>query len=394
MAIQLSGSLDLTGSLQISGSINDIYFVDFDQKDSAAAVGRLGWDAGEGTLTIGLSGGNLNIPIGVNNFETAYNEDSSSISKGDVVRVSGAQGNRVAVKKANNWGDEGSATTIALAAETIGVGAEGKVILSGPLKGVNTTAFTEGDLLYVSSTPGGLTNIKPQAPFHEVRVGVAQRIHASVGIINVKVNNGYEIDELHNVRITTASLANNQLLAYSGSVWRNETINNLGIAITGSNTFIGNQTITGSLVVTGSATINSGSIRMPNRPAFRVVGTSSTDRVAQTTLSGSYTTVHYNEGNHYNNSTGIFTAPIAGLYNIYFNGRVGSVNAQQQVIVYKNGEAGVAQLMWEAAGNTGAVHFGVNGISKLEVGDTLEAKVAIGSIQFDGNDSFGATYIG
>ncbi|MFN9903897.1 MAG: hypothetical protein ACK55Z_35000, partial [bacterium] len=129
--------------------------------------------------------------------------------------VSGAQGNRVAVKKANNLDDGGSATTVALAAETIGVGAEGKVILSGPLKGIDTTAFAEGDLLYLSSTPGGITNIKPQAPLHEVRIGVAQRISATVGIINVKVDNGYEIDELHNVRITTASLAHNQLLAYS-----------------------------------------------------------------------------------------------------------------------------------------------------------------------------------
>jgi len=246
------GTQSVTGSVRISGSIDDISYIDFDTVAPATGIARLGWDAGEGTLTIGLSGGNVNIPIGVTSFETAYNEDSSSISKGDVVRVSGAQGNRVAVKKANNLDDGGSATTVALAAETIGVGAEGKVILSGPLKGIDTTAFAEGDLLYLSSTPGGITNIKPQAPFHEVRIGVAQRISATVGIVNVKVDNGYEIDELHNVRITTASLAFNQLLAYSGSVWRNETIGGLGIAITGSNTFIGIETISGSLLVSGS----------------------------------------------------------------------------------------------------------------------------------------------
>jgi len=133
---------------------------------------------------------------------------------------------------------------------------------------------------------------------------------------------------------------------------------------------------------------------MPNRPAFRIVGTASTDRVAQTTLSGSYTSIDYNEGNYYNNSTGIFTAPIAGLYQIYYNGRCGSVNAQQQVIIYKNGSTGTVQLMWEAPGNTGVAHFGVSGIVKLAVNDTLEVKIAIGSIQFDGNDSWGAAYIG
>jgi hypothetical protein len=152
--------------------------------------------------------------------------------------------------------------------------------------------------------------------------------------------------------------------------------------------------VTGSLLMTGSMTISSGSITMPNRPAFRVVGTASTDRVAQTTLSGSYASIDYNEGNYYNNSTGIFTAPLAGLYNVYYNGRCGNVNSMQQVIIYKNGAAGTVQLMWEAPGNTGVAHFGVSGVFKLAAGDTLEAKVAVGSIQFDGNDTWGAAYIG
>jgi hypothetical protein len=133
---------------------------------------------------------------------------------------------------------------------------------------------------------------------------------------------------------------------------------------------------------------------MPNRPAFRVVGTASTDRVAQTTLSGSYASIDYNEGNYYNNSTGIFTAPLTGLYNVYYNGRCGNVNAMQQVIIYKNGSTGTVQLMWETPGNTGVAHFGVSGVFKLVAGDTLEAKVAVGSIQFDGNDTWGAAYIG
>jgi hypothetical protein len=164
-----------------------------------------------------------------------------------------------------------------------------------------------------------------------------------------------------------------------------------GFVVSGSNNI---AEISGSLNVTGSITINSGSITMPNRPAFRVVGTGSTDRVAQTTLSGSYASIDYNEGNYYNNSTGIFTAPLTGLYNVYYNGRCGSVNAMQQVIIYKNGSSGNAQLMWEAPGNTGVAHFGVSGVFKLVAGDTLEAKVAVGSIQFDGNDTWGVAYIG
>ena len=50
--------------------------------------------------------------------------------------------------------------------------------------------------------------------------------------------------------------------------------------------------------------------------------------------------------------------------------------------------------MWESTTNTGAVHFGVSGIVKLAANDTLQVIVAVGKIQFDENDSWGATYIG
>ena len=154
----------------------------------------------------------------------------------------------------------------------------------------------------------------------------------------------------------------------------------------------GNTIITGSLNVSGSITITSGSVIMPNRPAFRVVGTSSTNITATTTLSGSAASVDYNQGNYYNNTTGEFTAPIAGLYSVFMNVRCGSINASQQAILYKNNS--IVQLMWEAAGNTGATHFGVSGIVNLAANDTLKVVVAVGSINFDANDNWGAAYIG
>ena len=190
----------------------------------------------------------------------------------------------------------------------------------------------------------------------------------------------------------TGSLTVTALTTISSSISANSSSLYLS---SGSNLYVQNNglvEITGSINLSGSITIKSGSITMVNRPAFRVSGSASTDRVVNTILSGSAVSVDYNEGGYFNTTNGKFTAPIAGLYHVYFNGRVGSTNSPMQVIVYKN--TNISTLMWESQTNTGASHFGVSGILKLAVNDTLEAKVTVGSIQFDGNDSWGATYIG
>ena len=94
-------------------------------------------------------------------------------------------------------------------------------------------------MIYLSpTTPGYITNVKPQAPQHTVILGYVVYAHANNGIIFVKVDNGYEIDELHNVRIDTGSLTSGQLLVRSGSVWVN------------SNQLTGSYGLTGSLQAT------------------------------------------------------------------------------------------------------------------------------------------------
>jgi len=195
----------------------------------------------------------------------------------------------------------------------------------------------------------------------------------------------------------TGSLTVTALTTISSSI----SANSSSLYLTsGSNLYVQNGglvEITGSVTLSGSMTIQSGSIMMPNRPAFRVTGAGG-PTYATTVLSGSMVVVDYNEGGHYNTTNGTFTAPIAGLYQVNLVCRTYSNSgAASQAVVVKNNTAGTngtVQIMLEWAANTTVNHIGGSTISKLAVGDTLKAVVFMGSASFDANDNFSIAYIG
>lgn len=219
---------DATG---INSGISLADYVDFDTAAGAAtAIGRLFWNDQDGTLEVGLTGGSVTLPIGQKQVIRVVNKTGSSLTAANYqcVKISGAQGQRpkVALAQANN--DSNSADTIGLVTETIANNQEGFVATSGLVTGINTTgslqgeSWNDGDVLYLSGTTAGrLTNVKPSAPTHTVIVGFVVYAHINQGKIFVKVDNGYEIDELHNVKIT--SPADGDVLTYDAALgyWKN-----------------------------------------------------------------------------------------------------------------------------------------------------------------------------
>jgi hypothetical protein len=158
------------------------------------------------------------------------NQSGSTIAAGSIVYISGATGNKPLITKAQANNDTNSAQTIGFTKTAIANNGTGFVIVRGELENIDTSALTEGVQLYLSPTTAGTwTTTKPSAPQHLVYVGIVIRSHPTLGVILVAVQNGYELNELHDVAIS--SVADNNLLAYEASttLWKNKTFSALGL---------------------------------------------------------------------------------------------------------------------------------------------------------------------
>jgi len=229
-----TATLDDTGNMDTASLKADYFDLDTAATAPADAVGRTAWDDGSGGSILGLKGGVVTYYTGQQEFARVYNGSGAAMTKGQVVYIVGAQGNRVDVRLARANAESTSANTIGFVAEPIAAGAEGWVQTTGPLPKLDTSTLTAGQTVYLSpTTAGAYTTTRPTAPNHTVILGFVERISATVGSIYLKVDNGYELDELHNVNITSPT--GGQLLAYdqTNGYWKNLTLTDgTGISIT------------------------------------------------------------------------------------------------------------------------------------------------------------------
>lgn len=159
---------------------------------------------------------------------TGYNATGAPIPKMSVVYLDGPQGNlpKMLLAQANN--EANSSLTYGITQSAIGNMNSGIIVEAGRLENLDTNiaGWNEGDILYLSPTvPGGITATRPLAPDQLVFVGVLVRKHPTQGVIQVKVQNGYELDELHNVQILTTP-ADGAVLAYDSvsDLWKPSTV--------------------------------------------------------------------------------------------------------------------------------------------------------------------------
>ena len=227
----------ITGDIDLKTyGLDNVGHIQFDLEHDVTDIeeGHLHWNTEYGTLEAGLAGGNVNLQMGQELLlpRRVKNTSGSDMEKGSLVYISGGDGVNAYVSLAKADTEETSANTIAMLTEDINNGKFGYATTAGLVRGrilqpLDTFSYAEGDTLYLSEiTAGAFTDVKPESPNHLVAIGQVFRSHATEGMIIVRIINGFELEELHNVH--TSSTANGDIIQWNADNlrWENSDIFN------------------------------------------------------------------------------------------------------------------------------------------------------------------------
>jgi hypothetical protein len=187
--------------------------------------GTIFWDADDETVDIVLNG--YTMKIGEDLFYPVKNQTGSTIAKGVAVRFNGTLGasGRLLIAPFIADGSVPSSRFMGVTAEEILNGEDGKVLYFGRVRGINTNAFNEGDILYASTTvAGGYQTAIPVAPNNIVQVAAVVTKHVNNGTIFVRPTLGSNLNTDEAVKLT--SVADKNLLQYQSgtALWENKSL--------------------------------------------------------------------------------------------------------------------------------------------------------------------------
>jgi hypothetical protein len=299
----------------------DAGFVSFDTTPTGTPTtqGTMSWDTDHNTVQLVMNGTTGRILEDV--FYIAKNQTGSTIPKGTVVRADGTLGasGRIKIAPFLADGTYPSEYLMGVTAEAIANGADGMVVHFGQIRNVNTSAYSNGDILYASTTSAGaFTTTIPSAPNNIIEVAIV--IHAAAnGTLQVRPTIGSNINKDEGVVITSPS--NGQVLTYNSttSLWENQTPttsvsksilnqNHGGVAIAGNTTSVGGWSgvttfapaaseFARNTIIPVAGTLKNWAINVGNQPStgnlvftLRVnsVTTAMTITIAAFSLSGKY----------------------------------------------------------------------------------------------------------
>jgi hypothetical protein len=218
--------------------MNNVDYIDFDTTYATTlGAGQLGWN-GNDTLGLGMIGGNVIQHIGEDVF--FYVKASATITKGQLCMFTGAVGSSGVLTAAPSTAIPFAEAIIGVAAENIANNAFGLVQSVGTLRGVDTSAFLDGDILYYNSAvTGGFTKTFPTSGPIVIAAAVAKAGSGGSGVLTIRVS--------FQTRVTAGTAMS---VTQGNDV---VTVNNTGVTSAVAGTGISVSGATGAVTVTNTA---------------------------------------------------------------------------------------------------------------------------------------------
>jgi uncharacterized coiled-coil protein SlyX len=221
----------------------------------------------------------------------ARNGGASTLPEGTVVHITSALGDNPVFTTASYDTELLSSNTLGVLRYSSPAGADVEVVVNGIVTSINTDpvlGFAAGDILYLSSS-GQFTRVQPQAPNQIVTLGQVLRAQKNNGSMYVSINNGWELNELHNVQINSPQTGD--LLQYESAsygLWKNKSISGAGITTTSSfNAYTSstNQRVSSLEVNSASVNISITNVNAATASLFTSVNALNTFTASQSTAS-------------------------------------------------------------------------------------------------------------
>lgn len=151
------------------------------------SLGSMSWNDTDQTLDLGMEYGVIQ-QVGQEIYARVGNTTGSTIANGAVVGFAGAATNALLVSPYLADGSEPTLHILGVMPHELpDNGQKGYCCTWGFVRGIDTSAFSAGDLLYASpTTAGALTKTKPTAPNNVVPLAVCVTSNATTGVIFVR----------------------------------------------------------------------------------------------------------------------------------------------------------------------------------------------------------------
>lgn len=154
-----------------------------------ASAGQITWNPNERTADIGLDN-NVVLQVGQETVALVRNGTLSAIANGTVVMLTGSIGNSGRLVVAPYDGVADASLILGIATETIVAGADGFVTSYGKIRGIDTSMWVDGDVLYTNGSGLGLS------PTSSLSMKIAAVVHSHTnGTLMVRVNGYSQVKE-------------------------------------------------------------------------------------------------------------------------------------------------------------------------------------------------------